>query len=153
LGYGKGNELHRSASEGRCDAIEYDPDLATIVLAEAGVEVGESCVEPNKKAILKSEGGGDGASSGVSVEGLIGDTEVGGDEVASAAEGPVSEVEGRCQGAVSGVDGSSCADETAADCELANLVGSTPERGGSVDTDDTEDELVASRRLSRNSGL
>lgn len=116
---GEGNEHDGCALEWRRFGVEDDPDLASAVLAERGVQVGEGGVGPDQNTVLHGEGGGDAADVRVGPEGLIGDVRVGGDELAAAGERSVGEGEGRSQGAVGRVDWSSGADEAVAELELA----------------------------------
>lgn len=142
---GKGNEVDGCASEGRRGTVEDDPDLATSILAELGKDVDEFSVVPHEDAILKSEGSGDRADSGVDPELLVEGTRVGRDELAAANERAGVEAEGCSQGAVSGVDGASSTDESVATGKLAPLNGSAL-HNGTVNGHDTEDELVGRKR-------
>lgn len=145
------NQLDRRASKWRCVSIKDDIDLATVVAAEIGKGVDKRVVRPDKHAALEGESAEDRAVGGGGPEGLISDTWIGGNVLASARQSTVDEVKGCGQSTGGRVDGSGSANE--AGVVTNNNLAFARRRKVTSDNLDLEDVRGPLRWLSRCDGL
>lgn len=117
------NKLDLDTVKGRRECVKDSKDQAGVILAELGRAARKGSILPDEDVTGNGEGGSDGTNVRVGPEGLVGDANIGGDELASGGKLTVAEDEGSGKVAVGGVDGAGGADEATIDTDVDLALG------------------------------